>query len=187
MISDEDEEQYEYYKGHGLISRKSPVETQKLLEQNLENQQQLYINEGTMHYDTAESRAIIEKLDQLSNSFAVDANTYTLLYIVVLTLIGEIMTENNNNYSPNILTPGSIDREIVKFACTTILIFILSGQNPLKNKHDITRKIKKRNYEKFQHYEQNYDQVDWKRRTPTVRKIKKYKLQYPIITTKWIL
>lgn len=47
-MNDRNESQHYYYHGHALVTHNSPVDRQQLLEQNLENEQQLYLKETTM-------------------------------------------------------------------------------------------------------------------------------------------
>lgn len=113
-MNDGHKNQHDYYHGHRIVSQNSPVDTQHLLEQNLENEYQLYLNEWTMAYKKAESRTIIENADQLSNSTAVLNNKYYVPEILDITLDGEILKENDETCLPNIVTPINIDIKIRK-------------------------------------------------------------------------
>lgn len=59
--------------------------------------------------NTAVSRVIIENSDQLSDSSLINASASNFPGILDLTLDGEIMTESDNSYLPNIIKPIIID------------------------------------------------------------------------------
>lgn len=155
------------------------------LEQNIENEQQLYLNEGTMHYDTAESRAIIENSDQLSDSSAVNASAYNLPDIVELKQYGETMTESDNNYLPNIVMPISIDWNNRKVHIHTIFDFYITGpKSAVRQARHYEANKQKSIMKIFKTFRKSTPKATKNGELSTVRNIKNKKHQRPTMKIK---